>query len=125
MEKSFDSLLTAFIGANGREILDNPDRFKSVFLDYSRNEHNAELKIFKQLLDSNFAREIKTHENVDTLFLSSVAERFHQTFLFDKKVCELMVFAYARSLGLTKNNPFENKNSAADKARELPVFCPR
>ncbi|MCL2720593.1 MAG: SUMF1/EgtB/PvdO family nonheme iron enzyme [Treponema sp.] len=106
MKKAFITLLTEFVEDNGRKILENPDRFKSLFLDFSQNQFKAEVQIFCQFLASPQAQEIKQSDDVDTLFLNGVAERFHQAYLFDKNTCELIVKAFAMSMGLIDKKVF-------------------
>ena len=65
MEKTFDTLLTEFIDANGAKVLDNPDRFRSLFLDFSQNECRAEAQIFSQFLASPQANELRNSEYAD------------------------------------------------------------
>ena len=106
MKKTFVSLLIDFIDANGKKILDQPDRFKSLFLDFSQNEYRAETQIFSQFLASNQAKELKNSDDVDTDFLKGVAERFQQTYLFDKNSCEMVIASCAFSLGLIDKKTF-------------------
>jgi len=107
MHKTFISALTEFIDANGKKILDQPDRFKSLFLDFSQNEYRAEAQIFSQFLASNQARELKNSEDVDAAFLKAVSQRFEKAHLFNKDICELVVLAYAWFLGLIDKRTFE------------------
>ena len=55
MEKTFISFLTEFIDSNGKKILEQPERFKALFLDSSQNECRAETQIFSQFLASKQA----------------------------------------------------------------------
>ena len=105
MAKTFDTLLTEFIAANDKKILDNPDRFKSLFLDFSQNQCRAEAMVFSQFLASPQAAELKNTDYADSTVLKNSAERFHQAYLFDKNTCELVVTAYAQVLGLDKKKP--------------------
>jgi hypothetical protein len=107
MEKSFISLLTEFFTANDKKILDQPERFKSLFLDFSKNEFRAEAQIFNQFLASKQAQELKNSEDTDTVFLKAITERFHKAYLFDKSTCEMVVLAYAWFLGLIDKKIFE------------------
>jgi hypothetical protein len=90
LDKSYISLLNDFKGTYGKEIFDKPDQFRTLFLDFSKNEYKAEVLVFCQFLSSTQIKEINY-----ALELHSIAKRFKQTYLFDKKVCEITVFAYA------------------------------
>ena len=106
MKKPFISLLSDFVDTNGKKILDQPDRFKSLFLDFSQNEYRAEALIFNQFLASKQAQELKNSEGVDKDFLKGIAERFYQTYFFDRSKCEQVVMAYAFFLGLIDKKTF-------------------
>ena len=84
MPKSFTSLLTEFLTANDKKILDNPDRFKSLFLDFSQNECRAEAMVFSQFLASPQAKELKNSEYADAFQMKGIAERFHQATFIEK-----------------------------------------
>jgi hypothetical protein len=104
MKKPFVSLLNEFIESNNKKILENPNRFMSLFLDYTQNEYRAETQIFSQFLSSKHTLEINNNDYVDVDFLKTVAERFYQSYKFDKNICELVVFAYARFMGIIDKN---------------------
>ena len=107
MERPFVSLLTDFFNANGKKLLDQPDRFRSLFLDFTQNEYRAEAQIFSQFLASKQAQELKNNEDVDALVMKGIAERFQKTFLFERGICESVVMAYAFLLGLIDKSTFE------------------
>jgi hypothetical protein len=107
MEKTFLSLLRDFIEENGRKILDQPEQFRALFLDFSQNEFRAEAQIFSQFLDSKQAAELRNSDDVDLVFLRISADRFQQDHLFDKGVCNMVVFAYARFRGLISQADFQ------------------
>jgi predicted nucleic acid binding AN1-type Zn finger protein len=100
MKQPFITLLNEFIETNNKKVLEQPQRFMSLFLDYTQNEYRAETQIFSQFLSSKYAQEIKSNNDVDIPFLKGLSERFYQTYKFDKNICELVVLAYARFLGL-------------------------
>ena len=85
MEKSF-------IDTNGKRILDQSDRFRSLFLDFSQNNYRAEAQIFSRFLASPQAQELKNSEDADPAMLRAITERFYR---FDKGKCEMVVMAYA------------------------------
>ncbi|MCL2720589.1 MAG: formylglycine-generating enzyme family protein [Treponema sp.] len=107
MQKTFISLIIEFVEENGRKILENPDRFKSLFLDFSQNQYKAEVQIFCQFLASPQAQEIRQSSDVDELFLKGVADRFHQAYLFKEDICKQIIFAYVQFLGLVDKKVFE------------------
>ena len=117
MAKTFVTLLTEFIAANDKKILDNPDRFKSLFLDFSQNQCRTEAMIFSQFLASPQAAELKNTDYADSAVLKNQAERFNQAYMFEKSICELMVNAYAQVLGLDEKKP----ESAAENTG---IICP-
>ena len=126
MNKPFIALLTDFVDANGKKILDQPDRFKSLFLDFSQNQYRAEVQIFSQFLASKQAQELKNADDVDTPFLKGIVDRFYQTHFFDKDKCTLLVMAYAWFLGLIDKKTFEawvggDGKPEAERASQAPV----
>ena len=125
MKKSFISLLFDFIEANGKKILDQPDRFKSLFLDFSQNEFRAEAQIFCQFLASKQAQELKNNDDVETNFLKGIAERFQQAYLFDKSTCEKVVSAYAFFLGLIDERHIEQIGSIEGKTMQVEQQVPQ
>ena len=130
MNKPFIALLTDFIDVNGKKILDQPDRFKSLFLDFTQNQYRAEVQIFSQFLASKQAQELKNADDVDASFLKALSGRFHQDYLFDKSACELTVKAYAWFLGLIDKKTFEVwvggdvKPEAVEEQQEQPISAP-
>jgi formylglycine-generating enzyme required for sulfatase activity len=128
MGKSFVSLLDDFFDQNDKKLLDQPERFKSLFLDFSQNERRAEALIFTQLLASKEAAEIKAGEDIDTAALQSIANRFYQTYLFDKDVCRTSVFAYACFKGLIGKEDLPSSEPGGDAGivppREAPAPRP-
>ncbi|MCL2720586.1 MAG: formylglycine-generating enzyme family protein [Treponema sp.] len=125
MQKTFISLLTEFVEDNGGKILENPDRFKSLFLDFTQNQYKAEIQIFCQFLASPQAQEIKQSDDVDELFLKGVADRFNKTYLIEKNICEQITFAYAQFLGLVGKKGFEaGLKGETAKAKEKKVKQP-
>ena len=119
MIKPFISLVSDFIDTNGKKILDQPDRFKSLFLDFSQNEYRAEALIFSQFLASKQVQELKNSDDVDTNVLRGISERFQQTYLFDKSACEEVVSTYAFFLGLVDERPIEQIVRDKDKTQVL------
>ena len=99
MEKPFISLLIDFCLVNGQKILEQPDRFKSLFLDFSHNQYRAETQIFSQFIASKYAQQLKNSDNIDIPIIKTISERFYQDYLFDKAICEKTVEAYAFFLG--------------------------
>ena len=110
MEEAFISTLdkfAEFIHSNGKEILGQPDRFKSVFLDLSQNQYRAQAKVFSQFLASKYAHDMRNGNAIDTAMLRATANYFHEDSLIDKNACEMVVAACAWLMGLIDKKDFE------------------
>jgi hypothetical protein len=112
MKRTFIALLNDFIETNNKKVLEQPQRFMSLFLDYTQNEYRAETQIFSHFLSSKYAQELKGNNDVDIPFLKSLSERYQKNCLSDKKICDMAVFSYARFLGLIDQRALEAELSA-------------
>jgi hypothetical protein len=106
MEKPFVSVLEAFLEQNGKKILDQPERCKALFLDFSQNTYRAEMLIFYQFLLSAQAHEVRNLEGADAADLRAIAARFQRAYLFDRETCNTLVFAYACFKGIISPETF-------------------
>jgi hypothetical protein len=106
MKKTFITLLNEFIETNNKKVLEQPQRFMSLFLDYTQNEYRAETQVFSKFIASKQAQELKNN-NIDAVFIKTVAERFQKDTLFEMGICKMVVFAYARFMGLIDQRTLE------------------
>ena len=111
-DKTLLSLLTdlaAYIAKDnvrGKGILEEPNRFKSLFLDFSQGQYKAEANVFGAFLGSVHAQKVKDSKG-DAANLRAVARYFHEDTLIDKGVCEMVVTASAWLMGLIGKEAFE------------------
>ena len=111
MEEAFISTLekfAEFVHSNGKEILGQPDRFKSVFLDLSQNQYRAQANVFSQFLASKYAHDMRNGSAIDTAMLRVTAKNFHEDTLIDKNACEMVVAACAWLMGLIDKKAFKD-----------------
>ena len=100
--------VTVYIAANGIKILEEPARFKSLFMDFAKNEYRVEARIISEFLDSREARILRTSNSVDTAMLRSMADRFQGDTRYEKSACEMAVCACAWFTGLIDKKAFES-----------------
>jgi len=111
MEKSFINLLIDFFHQYDKSILEQPDKFKALLLDFTKNGYKAEVRIFYQFLSYEQIIENKHRAINDVSELIVIAERFHKNTLYDKKTCETIVLAYAFFMGFISSEAFESNIS--------------
>jgi len=107
MDKTFISLLSDFIEKYGKDIMDHPDKFRALVLDFTKNDYKAETMVFCQFLSSNQITDFKNRVINEVSELNNIADRFHQSYLFDKNICETTILAYAYFQGIISNETMQ------------------
>jgi hypothetical protein len=73
MEQSFIAALDEFLAANGKNILEKPERLRALFLDFFQGKYRAETQIFSRFLASREAMELRNSDDVDPFLLHIVS----------------------------------------------------
>jgi len=108
-DKAFIDLLSelaAHITANGKGILEDGSRFRSLFMDFSGNQYRAEAKIISEFLSAE-AMTMKTSDSIDAAMLRDMARRFSNDSLYAPGACEMAAAASAWLLGLIDRKIYE------------------
>jgi len=112
--------LAAICGnANGRVIMEEPERFRAKFMDISGGRFRPEAKVISEFIVSEEAMTMKISGAVDAAALRDIAEHFHNNTLYEKDKCEMAAAASAWLIGLIDRKTFETV-LGVEKAAEAP-----
>ena len=125
------NILNKIVKDYGLKILEDPQKFKAVFADYTKGEYIAEKELFTKLIETGAVKEISNAEEIQ-IVKNGLVKKMYDRYFIDEKTCSNYIDIFISILRndyiplketeQTENHKIVNiENEEYKKTNELPI----